>query len=86
MTQKLEMLKGVLQRVMGESVEGDFYKEGLSDGIYACQFDTSTALEEWILIWGGTASECMTETEVEYQQGVQFVADEWDKILSEDNL
>lgn len=89
MTQKLEMLKGVLQRVLGvpdhEPEEAYHFKCALEDAIYSTVLDSKTALEQWMAIWILTDSHILTETEIEYQQGVQFVADEWNRILSEDN-
>lgn len=84
MTQKLEMLKGVLQKVLSNTEDGDFL-EAIEDGIYSCQYETATPLEQWIRSWE-VLDQPAPKFDVRYQQGVQFVADEWDKILSEGNL
>jgi hypothetical protein len=70
----LQQLKERLQIVLNESTESDCYQEALSDGIYSCQFETSTALEQWMDIWlKGPHS-------YEYTKGVQFVSDTWQEI------
>lgn len=79
MTQHLETLKGILQKALNSSTESDCYQEAVADGIYSCQFGTRTALEQWMNIWlTGPHS-------YQYTKGVQFVAEQWDRILSEDN-
>lgn len=87
MTQKLEMLKGVLQKTIDESdAHFDYNVDWLSavqDGLYSTDLSV-VALEQWLAIWTLTDSHCLTGAEILYQEGVQFVADEWDNILSED--
>jgi hypothetical protein len=85
MTHKLEMLKGVLQRVLGDGSRNADFREALGDGIYSCQFETDSPLTQWFRAWL-TNEPCEQKEDLEYQHGVQFVADEWNKILSEDNL
>lgn len=98
MTQKLEMLKSVLQRVLGEPSQNEWdgsvaYKQALSDAKYATNL-SEIALTEWLTQWGGPLKsieafcdwyDCLETEEKQYFSGVQFVADEWDKILYEDD-
>lgn len=79
MTQHLEILKGILQKALNSSTESDCYQEALSDGIYACQLYTSTGLEQWMNIW------LTGLLNYAYTKGVQFVAQEWENVLSQDN-
>ncbi|MNY31072.1 hypothetical protein D3C86_1652170 [compost metagenome] len=79
MTQHLETLKGILQKVLSGSVEGEDYKEALVDGAYACDLSL-VALQGWLDIW--TNTEYAGYAFCEYTKGVQFVAEQWDRILS----
>lgn len=85
MTQHLETLKGILQKALTEPNDSEDYKDAISNAIYSCQFETTTALEQWLSIWTLTDHHLLTEDEIEYQEGVQFVAEQWDRVLSEDN-
>lgn len=84
MTQHIETLKGILQKALNSSVEGKDFKDAISDAIYSCQFETVVALECWLNSWSRPIVE-ITKDEIQYQQGVQFVAEQWDRILSESN-
>lgn len=78
MTQHLETLKGILQKALNESVEHKDFIEGLEDCTYACSLGV-TALTQHFDIW---LTVCPIDSE--YRKGVQFVAEQWDRILSED--
>lgn len=80
MTQHLETLKEILQKVLSGSVEHEDFKEGLRDCIYACDLMSETALQQHIDIWLDVG-----QWDLEYVRGLQFVAEQWDKVLSEDN-
>lgn len=84
MTQHLETLKGILQKALSVSVEGEDFNNSLHDAIYSCQFETTTGLGEWIKIWLSD-DELTFSFDLNYQRGVQFVADQWDRVLSESN-
>lgn len=83
MTQHLETLKTVLQKALNESdAQWDYNVDWLSavkDGLYSTDLSV-TALEQWIAIWTLTDPHCLTGAEMLYQEGVQFVADEWEMI------
>lgn len=88
MTQHLETLKGILQKVLNSSTEDEDYKEALVDGVYACGLNSVLSLETWLSTWNGSQDVDYlygTGFSKQYQEGVQFVAERWDKILSEDN-
>lgn len=86
MTQHLETLKGILQGVVSEPTFGIQYYydfiEAVQDGIYSCQFETEIALEQWIQSWK-IVDMSLTGLEKQYQQGVQFVAEQWEQIKGE---
>lgn len=84
MTQKLEMLKSVLQSTVNDDNEFEGFGEAVSDALYATSL-SQIALNQWILTWIDSTTESYTY-EDDYKKGVQFVADEWDKILSEGKL
>lgn len=83
MTQHLETLKEILQHEFTKTHMSEDYVEAIADGIYSCQFETVTALEEWIKTWTKHIVE-ITKSEKHYQRGVQFVAEQWDRVLSKD--
>ncbi len=85
MAQKLEMLKGVLQKVLGAGSEPTYFRIAVEDALYACTLGSEAALLNWSQNWATDDSTSLPEDDAEYQEGVQFVADEWDKILSEGN-
>lgn len=85
MTQKLEVLKGVLQKVLGESVENNDYLMALEDAQYACGLGHSalnTIFQAWCMMPNDEILACPHE--IDYFRGCCFVADEWDQVLSED--
>ena len=75
----LNILKTKLQEALSESTEHRFFTDAVEDGLYSTNLSV-VALEQWINIWTQTDSHCMTEDEISYQEGVQFVADVWNKI------
>ena len=75
----LHQLKERLQTVLNESAEPIFFADALEDGLYSTDLSV-VALEQWIAIWTQTDSHCMTEDEITYQEGVEFVEQEWHKI------
>lgn len=79
----LNTLKTNLQEYLNESTESGHFQSAIEDGRYSTDCGV-TALEEWVAIWTQTDSHCLTESEMEYQLGVQFVSEQWDKIMSED--
>lgn len=81
MTQHLERLKDVLLEVFSSDEDEDFL-EAIEDGIYSCQYETATPLQQWIRCWT-VFDQPVPKFDMRYQQGVQFVAEQWDKILSE---
>jgi hypothetical protein len=76
----LKILNEQLQNTFTESTENYHFKCAVEDAIYSTVLDSVTALEQWIAIWTLTDSHILTETEIEYQQGVAFVENEWHKI------
>lgn len=85
MTHKLEMLKGVLVKTWRDGSRNIDFREALDDGIYACSL-SEAALNVLMHNWSvkQIPTDKLSDEDKQYQQGVQFVADEWDKILSED--
>jgi len=79
----LNTLKIKLQECLNESTESGHFQSAIEDGRYSTDCGV-TALEQWIAIWTQTDSHCLTESEMEYQECVQFVADTWDKIKGEE--
>ena len=79
----LTTLKIKLQEALSESTEHRFFTDAVEDGLYSTDCGVTT-LEQWIAILTQTDSHCMTEDEITYQEGVQFVADIWDKIKGEE--
>lgn len=75
----LNKLKIKLQECLNESTESDHFQTAIEDGRYATDCGV-TALEQWLAIWIQTDSHCLTETEMHYQEGVQFVSDTWQEI------
>lgn len=79
----LIILNDRLQNTLDDLSDLDCHHQCLSDAVYSCQLGTPTALEQWLAIWTQTDSHCLTETEMHYQEGVQFVADTWEEIKRE---
>ena len=82
----LQQLKQILNHEFTKTHTSEDYVEGISDGIYACQFPTATALEQWIGLWNSSQDVDYIyggEFSKEYQKGVRFVENEWNKIMSE---
>lgn len=77
----LAKLKTDLEEVLflAETQHHQDFSEALRDCIYAGSLG-ETALKQHLKMWEDT-----TWNDIEYQQGVQFVAEQWDRILSEDN-
>lgn len=80
MTNPLEILKTQLEKALDETSETEDFKEALRDAVNACNLNSVAALEEWLSIWIQTDSHILTENEIEYQQGVQFVEEKWHQI------
>lgn len=76
---KLESLKERLVTYLNESKEPEDFKDAISDGIYSCQFETETALNQWIKTWSKHIVE-ITKCEKEYQRGVRFVGELWEDL------
>lgn len=86
MTQHLETLKGILQKALNSSTESEDFIEALTDGVYACDLNSVLSLETWLDTWNGSQDVDYlygTGFSKQYQEGVQFVAEQWDRILSE---
>lgn len=79
----LEQLKEVLQKSLSSSVESEMFSAAIADGLYSTDLSI-TALEQWLAIWTQTDSHVLTESEINYQEGVRFVSDEWDKLKGEE--
>lgn len=80
MTNPLEILKNHLEKSLDETSETEDFKESLRDAINACNLNSVAALEQWLSVWTETDSHVLTENEIEYQQGVQFVEEKWHTI------
>jgi hypothetical protein len=72
----LILLKERLQKTLISLAGTVDYREALLDATYACQFETATALEQWISNWLTTPG----ITHWDYFKGVQFVSDVWQEI------
>jgi hypothetical protein len=80
MTQHLNLLKSkLLTPIPVDKIKWNQKIAAIQDGLYSCDLSV-VALEQWISIWTQTDSHCLTEDEVEYQEGVKFVSDEWEII------
>ena len=77
MTNPLEILKTHLEKALDETSETEDFKEALRDAINACNLNSVAALEQWLSVWTETDSHVLTENEIQYQQGVQFVEEKW---------
>lgn len=80
MTNPLEILKTQLEKALDETSETEDFKDSLRDAINACNLNSVIALEQWLSVWTETDSHVLTENEIEYQQGVQFVEEKWHAI------
>lgn len=80
----LNKLKELLQQEFTKTHTSQDYVEALSDGLYSCQFDTSTALEQWIDIWSNPKYKDYELSRNGYSDGVRFVKNQWEIILSKD--
>jgi len=76
----LKQLKERLNHEFTKTHTSQDYIDALSDGIYSCQFETATALEQWIDIWLNPEYMDYEISRDDYSKGVRFVADEWDKV------
>lgn len=77
----LDILKLKLQEALNESMESEHFIEAISDGVYSSQFETATALEQWLKSW--LSEPCERYDDVAYQEGVQFVANLWEEIKTD---
>lgn len=83
MTQHLETLKGILQKALNDDNQFEGYQLALSDAIYACSL-SNIALETWMNPWLDHDDVEPYSNDYDYKQGVQFVAEQWDRVVSED--
>lgn len=86
MTQHLETLKGILQHEFTKTHMSRDYVEALGDALYACSLGEA-ALNVLIYNWTheDLKDEGLSPENFNYKKGVQFVAEQWDRILSEGN-
>lgn len=75
----LDLLKTQLQNALNESTESEDYKNALEDGVYSCQFETQTALIQWINNWTKDFT-LEYDFDLEYRRGIKFVEDKWHQI------
>lgn len=80
MTNPLEILKTQLEKALNETTEPEDFKEALRDAINACNLNSVAALEQWVGVWVQTDLHILTESEIEYQDGVEFVEEKWHRI------
>lgn len=80
MTNILEILKTQLEKALNETTEPEDFKESLRDAINACNLNSVAALEQWVGVWVQTDLHLLTEREIEYQDGVEFVEEKWHQI------
>lgn len=78
----LQQLKEVLQKSLSSCVESEMFSTAIADGLYSTDLSI-TALEQWLAIWTQTDSHILTESEINYQEGVWFVSNEWGKLKGE---
>lgn len=74
----IELLKEQLQTALKASVEGLDFNMALDDAIYSCQFESETALVQWMNSW--VSDDLTFKFDLDYQRGVQFVEQQWHKI------
>lgn len=82
MTQQLETLKNVLQKTLNR-IDNEHFLEAVEDGIYSCQYETTTPLIQWINSWEVLDQDSSVFDE-QYQQGVQFVTEQWETIKGDE--
>ena len=85
MTQHLETLKGILQKVLSDGEEFSYFRIAVEDALYACTLGSASALLNWSQRWAMDDPTSLPEDDAEYNEGVQFVAEQWERILSEDD-
>lgn len=76
----LNTLKIKLQESLNESTD---YMQAISDAQYACDLGSEAALSQWIKTWSYEADHLPAD--LDYQEGVQFVADTWKNIIKFNN-
>jgi hypothetical protein len=80
MTNPLEILKTQLEKALDETIAAEDFTNAVIDGVYACGL-SEIALTTWMDSWvSETAVVCLSESEIQYQQGVQFVEEKWHQI------
>ncbi len=86
MTQHLETLKGILQHEFTKTHTSRDYVEAIGDAQYACTLGEA-ALNVLVYNWTheDLKDEILSPEDVSYKKGVQFVAEQWDRVVSEDN-
>lgn len=76
----LQSLKQILQEHLEVSQESEDYKAAIEDSIYGTDL-SEVGIVEWCSHWL-TDIRTISETDVDYLRGVQFVNDQW-KIIKE---
>lgn len=77
----LDLLKAHLQNALNDGSRNADFREALGDGLYACSLGEA-ALDVLVFNWGAGIEDSgeLSDADIHYQQGVQFVEQQWHQI------